>query len=305
MSFSNLISFSPWIPGTCPKVKKFLRNSRPKKDDSPFLVFDVDDVVWKVKHWREKMPRVEPYYAVKCNNDHVLLRTLAALNVGFDCASKAEMETIVNVDVPADRIIYANTIKGFSHLRRAAELKIELMTFDCEEELLKIKEFYPSAKLILRLKVTDTSAFIKMNDKFGCDETEVPHLLDVALQHDLSVVGVSFHIGSMIKDPNDYVTAIKMCRKVFDAAEKKGISMYILDIGGGFSCKSSQSHIKEAFSEIAAAINQVIDEHFPSRGSFKIIAEPGRYFAMTAFTLCSKIIGKKKRFIDNAGVELT
>ncbi|KAF8777187.1 Ornithine decarboxylase-like protein [Argiope bruennichi] len=249
MSFSNLISFSPWIPGTCPKVKKFLRNSRPKKDDSPFLVFDVDDVVWKVKHWREKMPRVEPYYAVKCNNDHVLLRTLAALNVGFDCASKAEMETIVNVDVPADRIIYANTIKGFSHLRRAAELKIELMTFDCEEELLKIKEFYPSAKLILRLKVTDTSAFIKMNDKFGCDETEVPHLLDVALQHDLSVVGVSFHIGSMIKDPNDYVTAIKMCRKVFDAAEKKGISMYILDIGGGFSCKSSQSHIKEAFSE--------------------------------------------------------
>ncbi|KAF8777189.1 Ornithine decarboxylase-like protein [Argiope bruennichi] len=287
-------------PGTLAEIQKFCEIADQKNEDSPFLVFDVDDVVWKVKHWREKMPRIDPHYAVKCNGDHVLLRTLAALKVGFDCASKVEIETIVNLDVPADRIIYANTIKGFSHLRRAAELKVDFMTFDCEEELLKIKDLYPSAKLILRLKMTTSSGFIKMNDKFGCDEAEVPHLLDVALKQKLSVVGVSFHIGCMIKDPYDYAIAIKMCRKVFDTAEKKGITMYILDIGGGFSgFKPSSSDKKETFAEIAAVINQVIDEHFPSNGSFKIIAEPGRYFALTAFTLCSKIIGKKKRFIDN------
>ncbi|XP_055944560.1 ornithine decarboxylase-like [Argiope bruennichi] len=256
-------------PGTLAEIQKFCEIADQKNEDSPFLVFDVDDVVWKVKHWREKMPRIDPHYAVKCNGDHVLLRTLAALKVGFDCASKVEIETIVNLDVPADRIIYANTIKGFSHLRRAAELKVDFMTFDCEEELLKIKELYPSAKLILRLKMTTSSGF-------------------------------NFHIGCMIKDPYDYAIAIKMCRKVFDTAEKKGITMYILDIGGGFSgFKPSSSDKKETFAEIAAVINQVIDEHFPSNGSFKIIAEPGRYFALTAFTLCSKIIGKKKRFIDN------
>ena len=38
--------------------------------------------------WREALPSVSPFYAVKCNDDPALLKTLAALGTGFDCASK-------------------------------------------------------------------------------------------------------------------------------------------------------------------------------------------------------------------------
>ena len=41
--------------------------------------------------WQAAMPRVAPYYAVKCNNDPALLALLAALGAGFDCASDAEV----------------------------------------------------------------------------------------------------------------------------------------------------------------------------------------------------------------------
>ncbi|GBM63231.1 Ornithine decarboxylase [Araneus ventricosus] len=182
-------------PGVQTEFEKFCKMADQKDEDSAFLVFDIDDVVEKVNHWREKMPRVDPFYAMKCNSDPMLLRTLAALDVGFDCASKMEIETIVNLGVPADRIVYANTCKGFSHLRRAAELKVELMTFDSEDELLKIKRLSPSAKLLLRLKIIGSSAKLLMSEKFGCNETEVPRLLSAALQHNLSVVGVSAKIG--------------------------------------------------------------------------------------------------------------
>jgi ornithine decarboxylase len=33
------------------------------------------------------LPRVIPHYAVKCNDDNVLLKTLLANGVNFDCAS--------------------------------------------------------------------------------------------------------------------------------------------------------------------------------------------------------------------------
>ncbi|GBM69736.1 Ornithine decarboxylase [Araneus ventricosus] len=265
------------------------------------MILDIDDVFEKVKNWKEKMPRVDIYYAMKCNTDRVLLQTLAALNVGFDCASQFEIETILSLGVSADRIVYANTCKGFSHLRRAADLKVEMMTFDSESELIKIKQLCPSAKLLLRLYVCAVSGKLRMNQKFGCDESEVPCLLEAALKHNLSVIGVSFHIGCRIQDPDEYATAIAMCRQTFDIAEKKGIIMYVLDIGGGFpGFIISRNHSTEtSFSDIARAVNQAIEKHFPPDGALKIIAEPGRYIVSSAFTLCSKIIGKKRRFVDN------
>ncbi len=46
----------------------------------------------------------------------------------------------------ADRIIYANPCKQSSYIRFAQEVGVETMTFDNEQELLKIKQIYPNAK---------------------------------------------------------------------------------------------------------------------------------------------------------------
>ena len=55
--------------------------------------------------------------AVKCNTDPLLLQTLAALGSGFDCASKNEIATILDLGVDPSRIIYANTCKQASYIR--------------------------------------------------------------------------------------------------------------------------------------------------------------------------------------------
>ena len=46
----------------------------------------------------------------------------------------------------ADRIIYANPCKQSSYIRYAEEVGVEIMTFDNEQELMKIKQIYPNAK---------------------------------------------------------------------------------------------------------------------------------------------------------------
>ena len=38
--------------------------------------------------WKDIFPKILPYYAVKCNSDPLLLKVLASLGTGFDCASK-------------------------------------------------------------------------------------------------------------------------------------------------------------------------------------------------------------------------
>ena len=59
----------------------------------------------------EKLPRVQAHYAVKCNSDKLIIKLLAYLGAGFDCASKNEIEMILDLGVSPDRIIYANPCK--------------------------------------------------------------------------------------------------------------------------------------------------------------------------------------------------
>lgn len=56
--------------------------------EGAFHVVDLDTLVQMHLKWLSNLPRVKPFYAVKCNNTPTVLRTLSALGTGFDCASK-------------------------------------------------------------------------------------------------------------------------------------------------------------------------------------------------------------------------
>lgn len=114
--------------------------------EEPFYIFDIGDIVKKHQVWIKAMPRVIPHYAVKCNDNEIVLATLAALGTSFDCASKSEVNKILSLGVKPDRIIFANPTKPNSHIRHASATQVTTMTFDCDIELQKIKMYCPEAK---------------------------------------------------------------------------------------------------------------------------------------------------------------
>ena len=60
--------------------------------------------------------------------------------------AQAEINTMLELGVAPDCIIYANPCKQVSHLKYAARKGVTTMTFDNELELLKVKSHFPSAK---------------------------------------------------------------------------------------------------------------------------------------------------------------
>jgi len=249
------------------------------------------DVVKKHEEWTSKMPRVEPFYAVKCNNDPGILQVLAALGTGFDCASKAEIEQVLAMGVDPSRIVYANPCKMRSHIKYAREENVAKMTFDNEEELLKIKEFYPDAQLIIRILPPPSKAVCNLGCKYGVHPEEALDLLKKAKQLDLNIAGVSFHVGSGCLEAEAFQNAILAARKVFDNAKLLGYNLDLLDIGGGFP-GYSQPEIN--FNDITSTINSSINKLFPEGMGVRIIAEPGRYYAALAYTLAANVIAKRQ-----------
>ncbi|KAM3936661.1 ornithine decarboxylase-like [Leptodactylus fuscus] len=259
-------------------------------DQNAFYVADLGDVVDKYYRFLRELPRVRPFYAVKCNDSKEVLQTLAILGTGFDCASKVEMDLVLSLGVPADYIVYANTCKQPCFIRHAAKHRVSKMTFDCESELFKLAENYPEAELILRIVASDIGSVSSLSKKFGAPLHKCEDLLKLAKILNLSVIGVSFHVGSLSKRPQAFSQAIADARLVFDLGRKFGYLMRLLDIGGGFP---GDDDFQPGFEEFAIAINEALDQYFPSKEGVEIISEPGRYFVASAFTAALNIIGKK------------
>ncbi|KAK7959841.1 ornithine decarboxylase [Apiospora aurea] len=252
-------------------------------DEDTFFVGDLGEVYRQHMRWKKNLPRVKPFYAVKCNPDPQVLQLLAALGTGFDCASKAEIEQVLNMGVDAERIIYAQPCKTNSYVRYVATKGVKQMTFDNADELRKIAKLYPEAELFLRILTDDSSSLCRLSLKFGASLDDTENLLSLAKDLGLNVVGVSFHVGSGASDPLCFLKAVQDADTVFKQAYAHGFDLKTLDVGGGFS--------GDSFEAMATVLRGALDEYFPP--SINIIAEPGRYYVSSAFTLACNIIARR------------
>ncbi|XP_063040594.1 ornithine decarboxylase [Engraulis encrasicolus] len=259
-------------------------------DKDAFYVADLGDVLKKHLRWARALPRVHPFYAVKCNDSRAVVQTLAALGAGFDCASKTEIQLVQSLGVAPERIIYANPCKQVSQIKYALGHGVQMMTFDNEVELMKIARCHGNAKLVLRIATDDSKAVCRLSIKFGATLKNSRVLLERARELGLDVIGVSFHVGSGCTDPETYTQAISDARCVFDIGAELGYNMTLLDIGGGFP---GSEDTKLKFEEITTVINPALDKYFPADSGVQIIAEPGRFYVASAYTLAVNIIAKK------------
>jgi ornithine decarboxylase len=270
--------------------------------EEPFYIVNISNIINSYDKWNKLLPNIQPYYAIKCNSNPILLQTLSLVKCNFDCASEKEIKIILEITNDPNRIIFANPCKISSHLQFANANNVSLMTFDCEEELYKIQKYYPLARLLIRIAVDDTNSLCKFSSKFGCKITEVENLLEQSKQLGLFIEGVSFHVGSGCMSADNFYHAIHDCKKVVDIARKINVSIKMVDIGGGFPGNNK----KICFEDIAKSIHNGINDFFSEEvknNEIQFIAEPGRYFAQNSHILVLCITGKKYS-IDEKGEKL-
>ena len=276
-----------------------------------FLVTNLSVMVEQFKKWKEELPMVDPFYAVKCNPDPVVLRLLASLGCGFDCATMGEIDLVLNGlgeqnlgarGLASTAIVYANPAKMNNHVQFAIDNEVGLTVFDGEDELKKLAKIDNCHKLglLLRLSTNDSHSVCVFSHKFGCPVQDSPRLLKLAKDLGLNVVGVSFHVGSGCRDANTYTEALDDTFKVFETARELGMQeLSVVDIGGGFPGDTGGygGDNMPTFCELAAVIRAGIEGFKSKVGSraseVRFIAEPGRYFASAATSVATKVYARK------------
>jgi ornithine decarboxylase len=230
--------------------------SRRVDHDDSFFIVDLEDVRRKYLNWMQRLPRVTPFYAAKCNLEPTIIKLLAHLGAGFDCASRTEIETALGLKIPPGKIIFAHPCKRPAYIDFAKQVGVERMTFDNAHELFKTQAAFPDAKCVLRIKTNDSNAMWRLSEKFGADMKEAKKLIRLTQEMGLCVEGVAFHVGSNQMSANAFRECISNARELFDyALSEFGVKMRLLDIGGGFPGASDEASVN-LFNETAKGINE-------------------------------------------------
>src|SRR5271169_1272477 len=216
------------------RIKDFLARN---PEDGPRLVVDLEVVRENYHSFAKSLPDTRVFYAVKANPAPEILDLLARLGSCFDAASVPEVEQAMAAGATPDRISFGNTIKKERDIARAYELGVRLFAVDCEAEVEKIARAAPGSKVFCRMLCNGAGAEWPLSRKFGCAPEMAPRVLEHAHRLGLAAFGLSFHVGSQQRNPHMWDGALKAAAAIFRDLTERGISLQMVNLGGGFPTK--------------------------------------------------------------------
>lgn len=263
--------------------------------ETPFLLVDSEKVREKVSLIGRHIKNARLFYAVKANPDIEVLRFLAGLGSGFEIASEGELEVLSDLGVDPSRIISSNPMKTLKFLRYAASYGVNRFSFDSKVEVDKLERFIPKCDVYVRLAVPNEGSEWPLSRKFGVELDEALSLLLYAKERGLNPVGTTFHVGSQCTNIYNWNIALDKAKTLWDAARKKGITLGLLNLGGGYPIKYTKSVV--GIEAIEKSVNALICERFPD--DVEIQLEPGRAVVGDAGVFVSRVTGKARRDDDD------
>jgi len=266
------------------KIQQFLAR---RDVPTPFLVMDLDLVAENYRKLKTAVPRAAIYYAVKANPAPEVLKTLAGLGSNFDTASVNEIDMALASGASADRLSYGNTIKKETDIAAAYSRGVRLYAFDSESELGKLSRAAAGSRVFCRILTSGAGADWPLSRKFGCEVAMAKRLLLQAADRGVTPHGVSFHVGSQQRDPKQWDSAVAEAAEMFRELESRGVTLSMLNIGGGFPTRYRKS--VAAMSEYGQAIDESLSRHFGNRVP-DIIVEPGRQMVGDAGVIGTEVV---------------
>jgi ornithine decarboxylase len=268
------------------KARQLAKHNYPR----PFLLLEASLLRAKAQRFFAAMPRVQPHYAVKCNPTQGILKIFHAEGVRFEIASKKELQQLLELGVEASEVFYSNPIKSPEHLAFAVANGVEWYVVDCIDELNKLYQAKPDAKLYLRLFTSNKGSTYQLSSKFGASGDDVQRIITRAAELNADLAGVTFHAGSQCLNVENWVIGIRAARAAFDAMLAAGLQPRLLNLGGGYPVELDAT--VPSIEAIGQAISREL-QAFPD--AVRIIAEPGRFLVADTGTFVCRVAGTASR----------
>ncbi len=191
---------------------------------------------------------------------------------------------------------------------RWSEYGVRVIAVDHEDEVAKLTrvvralDIDPGAMTVFVRLHTKGHAAYELSKKFGAGPAAAVELMR-RLDRTGYKVGICFHVGSQIEDPDTYERALASADWV---RNRVGVPVAALDVGGGFPAEyghdpNRKKPVMPSLDEIMARLRADIAEW--GFDELPLVAEPGRVIVARAFSLIVRVLLRKgRRLYINDGI---
>ncbi|WP_321324868.1 type III PLP-dependent enzyme [Thiomicrorhabdus sp.] len=256
--------------------------------ETPFLVLDLQEIEYQYNALQAALPVVKLFYALKSLSHPAVIKRLKKLGSQFDLATAGEVALVESLGVKGDACIHTHPIKKDKEIRAALDFGCHRFVVDNPAEVVKFIPYKDQVELIVRVSFRSQDAVVDLSRKFGCALEELPGLVNLALENELTVSGLSFHVGSQSLSPMAQVNAVTA--SINAMKEMTHINWKYLDIGGSFpvSYQGPVTPIEDFCVPVMEALKELPE-------GIEVFAEPGRFISAPSMIEVMTIMGKAKR----------
>lgn len=272
----------------------------------PLYILHPDGVTKAARAFLTGFPG-ETMFAVKANHTAPMLDLLWQAGIRrFDVASIGEVRLIA-AKFPEAKMSFMAPVRTHGAALEAitnygvTDFSIdgweELDKFVAETGLDKNRELAQRLRLFVRLIVPAKDAGIELNSKFGAHSQE-----SAALMRKIADKGaqpaLTFHVGTLYRNPQTYARAIAIA---FATARAADIKLSVLDVGGGFPVPYPGIDAPP-LGEYFWAIRNGLKEHAAGE-SVELLCEPGRALVAEGLSVLTQVILRRDdRLFLNDGI---
>lgn len=278
-----------------------------RRIQTPFYVYDLAAMEAEARALSaafEASPHLIAY-AVKANSAGPIVRTFAALGCGAEVVSGGELRLALQCGVNPDRILFNGVAKTNDEIDQAlcaGERGILSIQIESAEEIPRIqaraKALSRRGRVSLRVNpgvVADTHAHVATGHdeaKFGVPKDDLKDALDAVFGADgLELVGLSCHVGSQLRDTDDYIASARELVRLGSDYLKPRHALRFIDFGGGFGIDYGEGCPVKPADFVQRSLQILKGSRF---ADCMLAVEPGRALVGAHGVLCARVLLSKR-----------
>jgi diaminopimelate decarboxylase len=265
-----------------------------EKYGTPLYLYDENTLRNKMREFKNEFGKRYPgtfvVYAGKAFINGAIALLVNEEGLGIEVVSGGELGIAKSVDFPMKNIYFTGNNKSLEELELALKWRVGRIVVDNFHELEMLGKLVKQRKnmqnVLLRMtpgvdphthKYTTTG---NIDSKFGIPLPLKEEAVAMAIKiPGINLVGLHFHIGSLIYETEPYIESVKFILKFAAEMRKKyGFDLKELDTGGGFAVQYTMDNPAPSIAAFAEAITcTIIDECKRLKLELpKLTIEPGR-----------------------------
>lgn len=266
-------------------------------------------------------PNLEIFFSYKTNPVPGMIRIFHEEGVGAEVISDYELWLAFKMGVPPDKIIFNGLSKSVESLTLAVDRGIRLINIDSFTEIEKLEKISEERGRRVEVGIRVITG-LGWGGQFGfsIDSGEAFKAVKrIIRSRNLALVGLHFHLGTLIKSPRKYLSALDVVFRFLSKIKKKmGIEIKYLDTGGGYgipTVKAISDKERKILHKYFVQLAPPEDSEHPSPEDYAtaigekigeqcnnyeltyptVFVEPGRLLSSSAQILLLKVCDLKQR----------